>query len=109
MRHGCYLPGAIAALKKAKELEPTNADTRAGLATLYSYDDAGVKFGRKARLSEAIDEYKAMLKDLGKEAEGQRPPLMLALGHAGRWDEVKELVKAETNTQQRAEIGRAHV
>ncbi|HEY4642354.1 MAG TPA: DUF3857 domain-containing protein, partial [Thermoanaerobaculia bacterium] len=101
LRHGCDLPGAIAALRKAKQLDPSNAAIRARLADLLTYGDDIYKFGRNAHVNEAIDEYKLLLKDLGKEASTYQPPLMLALSHAARWDEVKELVKAETDVRQR--------
>jgi len=101
MRHGCDLPGAIAALRKAKQLDPSDAQLRARLADLLTYGDGEFKFGPNAHISESIDEYKSLLKDLGKEAAGYQPPLMLALSHAGRWDEVKELVKTETDVRQR--------
>ena len=101
LRSGCDLPGAIAALRKAKELDPTNAHVRARLAELLTYGDRSLKFGRNAHLAESIDEYKSLLKDLGKEGAGYQPPLMLVLCHAGRWDEVKELVKTETDVRQR--------
>jgi tetratricopeptide (TPR) repeat protein len=101
LRHGCDLPGAIAALRKAKQLDPSDAAVRARLADLLTYGDDIYKFGHNARVNEAIDEYKLLLKDLGKEASRYQAPLMLALSHAGRWDEVKELVKTETDVRQR--------
>jgi tetratricopeptide (TPR) repeat protein/transglutaminase-like putative cysteine protease len=101
LRHGCDLTGAIGALRKAKQLDPSDAALRARLADLLTYGDDIYKFGRNAHVNEAIDEYKLLLKDLGKEASAYQPPLMLALSHAGRWDEVKELVKTETDVRQR--------
>jgi tetratricopeptide (TPR) repeat protein/transglutaminase-like putative cysteine protease len=101
LRHGCDLPGAIAALRKAKQLDPSDAALRARLADLLTYGDDAFKFGRNARLNESIDEYKALLKDLGKEGLDYQAPLMLVLSHAGRWDEVKELVKTEPDVTQR--------
>ncbi|HEX7678356.1 MAG TPA: hypothetical protein VF713_09540, partial [Thermoanaerobaculia bacterium] len=100
-RQGCDLPGAIAALRKAKELDPTDARVRARLAELLTFGDGAFKFERNAHLVEAIDEYKSLLKGLGKDARPYSPPLMLALAHTGRWDEVKELVKTETDVRQR--------
>lgn len=101
LRHGCDLPAAVAALRKARQLDPADAALRARLADLLSYGDDSYKFGRNAHLNESIDEYKSLLKDLGKDAKGYEPPLMLTLAHAGRWDEVKELVKTETDVKQR--------
>jgi len=101
LRNGCDLPGAVAAMRKAKEHEPTDALIRAQLADLLTYGDDNVKFGPNAHLIESIDEYKSLAKDLGKEGRVYLPSLMLVLTHLGRWDEVKELVKTETNIEQR--------
>ncbi len=100
-RRGCDLRGAVAALRKAKELDPADAALRTRLAGLLTYGDGDFKFGKNAPLNEAIEEYKSLLKDLGKDGEGARPPLMLTLAHAQRWDEIKELLKEETDVRQR--------
>lgn len=99
-RHGCDVRGAVAALRKAKELDSSDAELRARLAALLTFGDGDVKFGKNAPLNEAIAEYKSLLKDLGKDGAGSRPPLMLTLAYAQRWDEIQELLKEETDVRQ---------
>jgi tetratricopeptide (TPR) repeat protein len=100
-RKGEDLPGAIAALRKSKQIDPNEITVRARLADLLTYGTDGYKFGKDAPLAQAADEYRALLKDFGDAAQGYQPPLMLALTHAGRYDEVKELIKTESDVQQR--------
>jgi tetratricopeptide (TPR) repeat protein len=97
--------GAIAAYRKAKELEPKNAQIRGALAKLLSYGEEGRQFGRDARLEESIAEYRSLIADLGSEGTGYEPELMLVLTRAGRFAEVKELVKTMASPQQR-DLGR---
>ena len=97
--------GAIEAYRKAKELEPKNAQIRGALAKLLSYGDEGRQFGYNARLDESIAEYRALLTDLGSEGPAYEPELMLVLTRAGRFAEVKELVKTMDSQQQR-DLGR---
>jgi len=98
---GFDLPGAIAEMKKAKELDPNDSEIRGQLAELLTYGDDGYRFGHNARLSEAIDEYLSILADLGKDGKFAEPPLMLALAHAGRWDEVKRHIDTVEDPEQR--------
>jgi tetratricopeptide (TPR) repeat protein len=101
-RHdGCDIPGAIAALRQAKKLEPTNATFRGELAQLLTFGDGDVAYGRNAHLKEAADEYASLLKDLGKDGKGYEPPLMLVYAHAGRWTDVKAMLDKTEDQQQR--------
>ena len=99
--------GAIEAYRKAKELEPKNAQIRGALAKLLSYGDEGRQFGHNARLDESIAEYRSLLTDLGSEGPAYEPELMLVLTRAGRFAEVKELVKTMDSQQQR-DLGQDH-
>lgn len=99
-RSGCDVRGAIAALRKAKELDPSDAELRGRLAGLLTVGDGDIKFGRNAPLDDAVAEYRSLLKDLGKDGAGSRPPLMLTLANAQRWDEIQELLKEETDVRQ---------
>jgi tetratricopeptide (TPR) repeat protein len=100
-RAGADFPAAIAARRKAKELDPSDAPGRAQLAFLLTYGDGNYRFGRHAHLDESIEEYKALLKDLPKDGARYRPQLMLTQAHAGKWADMKELAQTETDVRQR--------
>jgi tetratricopeptide (TPR) repeat protein len=104
-RKGADLPGAIAALRKAKELDPEDEDARVKLARMLTYGEDGVQYGNNARLGEAIDEYNALAKDLGDKGRQYDGELMLALAHAGRFKELQEL-STTTADRQRRDLGR---
>ncbi|HEX7150188.1 MAG TPA: DUF3857 domain-containing protein [Thermoanaerobaculia bacterium] len=104
-RRGFDLPGAIAAMRKAKELDPKNSGVRAGLARLLTFGEDGAQFGRNAKLTEAIDEYRALLKDLPDEGKKTEAELMLVLAHTGRFLELRELTKTMDAPAQR-DMGR---
>lgn len=81
--------GAVAALRKAKALEPQEAHTRAELALLLEHDERGQRHGPSARLEEALAEYSALRSELGRrEMEDWH---MRALFAAGRYAQVLEL------------------
>jgi tetratricopeptide (TPR) repeat protein len=90
-RKGFDLPGAVAAYKKAKELDPKDDDIRGELARLLEYGEDGLMFGKGADLGGAIDEFRHLIKDLDKNR--YKPELYRALANAGRVDELKEEIK----------------
>ncbi|HEX3107757.1 MAG TPA: hypothetical protein VHU41_01600, partial [Thermoanaerobaculia bacterium] len=100
-RHGCDLPGAVAALRKAKALDPEDIYIRRRLAELLMFGDDSHRFGHGADLDAAAAEFRSIIKDFGEEGKGDQPRLMLVLAHAGKWDELKEQVKTETDARQR--------
>jgi tetratricopeptide (TPR) repeat protein len=100
-RKGADLAGAIAAMRKAKELEPDEADARVKLARLLTYGEDGAQYGRNAHLAEAIDEYHALAKDLGEKGQAYDGELMLVLAHAGQFKELKELADTAADKQRR--------
>jgi tetratricopeptide (TPR) repeat protein len=104
-RRGFDLQGAIAAMRKAKELDAKNAGVRAALARLLTYGEDGAQFGRNAKLTEAIDEYRSLLKELPDEGKRAQAELMLVLAHAGRFMELRELTKTMDVPAQR-DMGR---
>src|SRR3989442_937386 len=61
---GCNLAAAETAYRKAKELDSSDAPARGNLAILLEYDPGGTRFGPKARMPEAIAEYRSLRKDL---------------------------------------------
>jgi tetratricopeptide (TPR) repeat protein len=94
-RKGFDLPGAVAAYKKAKELDPKDEDIRAELARILEYGEDGLMFGKGADLNAAIAEFRYLIDDLDKTR--YKPELYRALAHAGRIDELKDAIKtAET-------------
>ncbi len=102
-RKGFDLEGAIAAYRKAKELDTKEVQYRAGLAEVLEYGDDGSRWGHNARISDAIDELRALMKDLKENrAEGD---LLLALANGGRFKELREAADAAKDPDER-ELGR---
>ncbi|HET9185076.1 MAG TPA: transglutaminase domain-containing protein, partial [Solirubrobacterales bacterium] len=89
--------GALAALRKARELDPKDAATRSELAILLEHDAQGLRYSPRADLGAAIDEYKALKKDLG--AKNVDDNLLIALVRAGRFAEAKELAAKMKDSQ----------
>lgn len=89
--------GALAALRKARELDPKDQAARTELAILLEHDAQGVRYGPKADLGAAIDEYKALKKDLGAKTVDDN--LLVALVRAGRFAEAKELAAKMKDSQ----------
>lgn len=100
-RKGFDLKGAIASLRKAKELDPKKLEIRTALSTALSYGEDGYRFGRGARLTEAVDEVLAMAKDLGEEAQSMQPELTLLYAHLGRFEDLRALAPTLQDTTQR--------
>ena len=102
LRKGFDLNGSLAALRKAKELDPKNAEYRGALAKVLTYNSDGTEYGPGSKVDEAIAEYRAVAKDIGeKEAKQFDGDLMLALAHAGRFAEMKELAATMLDPQLR--------
>ena len=102
---GSDLAGAAAALRKAKELAPDEAQIRYSLVKVLSYGDDGQQFGRNARLAETIDEVRQLVKDFGADGKGYESDLLLPLAYLGRFDEMKEVAAGLQEEQQR-DLGR---
>ena len=102
-RKGFDLEGSIAAYRKAKELDSKNVQYRAALAEILEWGDDGVRFGHKAHLDEAIEELRALMKDLKENrVEGD---LMLALAYSGKYKELRTAADAAKDPEER-ELGR---
>ncbi|MEA2561995.1 MAG: hypothetical protein QOH06_3499 [Acidobacteriota bacterium] len=86
---------ALAAYRKAKELDPKDLETRRNLAILLEYDGQGRRYSPGSDLAAAIDEYRALRADLDEKAMDDN--LVIALMHAERFAEMKELL-AELET-----------
>ncbi|HEX3528841.1 MAG TPA: transglutaminase domain-containing protein, partial [Thermoanaerobaculia bacterium] len=92
--------GAIAAYRKAKELEPKEDAIRVNLAILLEYDDKGRHYA--VDLAPAIDEYRALQADLNKH--GHDDNLLVALLQAGRFAEMKELLAKIEESEMRSTL-----
>jgi tetratricopeptide (TPR) repeat protein len=98
-RKGFDLAGALAAYRKAKELDSKELNVRVELAKLYEYGEDGTLFGKGAKLDEAIDEYRAIAADL-KDNRFENE-LVVALARAGRFAELREFAKTAKDPVQR--------
>lgn len=98
--------GAIAAYRKARELDPTNTDIAADLAVLLEHDVNGVRYSAKADLDAAIAEYQARRKLLSDEearSDDYVNNLYYALLYSRRYADLREtLHQAPPNLTQRA-------
>jgi Tfp pilus assembly protein PilF len=103
-RRGFDLAGGIAALRKAKELDSDDYSIRVPLASALTYGTDGLRFGRGAHLEEAIEEYKALARDLGDQGKAMLPELTLVYGHLGRFADLREIAPTYEDQQQR-ELG----
>lgn len=91
-KKGFDMTGAVAAYRKAKELDPGDFIARGDLAILVEHDARGARYGGGARLAEAIEEYKAIRTDL--KEQGMNANLLAALMWARRFKELKETADA---------------
>ncbi len=112
--------GAIAAYRKARELDPGNTDITADLAVLLEHDADGVRYSLRANVNEAIAEYQArreLLPDGDAKSDDYANNLYYALLYAHRYEELRETLRAQpaglaqralTITALAAERGGAH-
>lgn len=94
--------GAIAAYRKAKELDPADTETRADLAILLEHDARGERYGPGADLAAAIEEYTGIedsLEDLGLSNN-----LVIAMMWAQRFDDMKARLEAMDGANGRAAL-----
>ncbi|HEX7809740.1 MAG TPA: hypothetical protein VF608_13480, partial [Thermoanaerobaculia bacterium] len=100
MRSGADVKGAIAAYRKAKELDPKDLGNRSQLAFTLQHSDDGVRYADPARLDEAIAEYIAIKKDIEEvDKTAVDRELMALYCHRAKWDELKKLLAETTDTQ----------
>lgn len=100
-RRGFDLQGAIAAFRRAKELDPDDYNIRVALESTLSYGENGIRFSRDARLEEAVSEVQAMVRELGEPGKAALPELTLLYSHMGRFADVRALAPTLENDQQR--------
>ncbi|HEY0140796.1 MAG TPA: DUF3857 domain-containing protein [Thermoanaerobaculia bacterium] len=99
-RKGFDLAGAIAAYRKAKELDPKDEDIRAEYAKLLELGEEGLLFGRNAKIEEAVAEFRALITDF--DDTRYQPELYLALSRLERFDELKKEVETAEIPLQRS-------
>jgi transglutaminase-like putative cysteine protease len=90
--------GAIAAYRKARELDPSNTDVAADLAVLLEHDGDGVRYSGRANLDQAIAEYqarRALLSDQDAKSDDYANNLYYALLYAHRYDELRETLRTQ--------------
>lgn len=97
-RRGCDLPGAVAAYRKAKELDPKDQSLRGEFAKLLEYGEEGLLFGRNANVNEAIAELRALIGEMDEKQ--YEPELYVALARAKRFDELREAAKTASDSMQ---------
>ncbi len=82
---------AVAAYRKAIDLDPKEWGNLADLAILLEYDAFGERYSPDSKLDDAAAEYRA-LKELNKEkGEGYDDNLLFTLFYARKWDDVLQL------------------
>jgi tetratricopeptide (TPR) repeat protein len=90
--------GAIAAYRKARELEPSNTDIAADLAVLLEHDANGTRYSASANMDEAITEYQARRKLLTEEDtknDDFTNNLYYALLYAHRFGELRTTLRTQ--------------
>ena len=84
--------GAEAAYRRAKEIDPKDIEVRTLLAWLLEHDEKGRWLAPRARIEEAVTEYRAIRDEL--EDHSVDLPLLRALVVARKFDEARELALA---------------
>ncbi|HEX6636329.1 MAG TPA: DUF3857 domain-containing protein, partial [Steroidobacteraceae bacterium] len=95
--------GAIAAYRKARALDPDNADIAADLGVLLEHDSRGERYADKASLELAVNEYQARARLMGEAQHSDRytDNLYYSLLYLRRFDEARDLLKKENPTSTR--------
>src|SRR3569832_1339248 len=90
--------GAIAAYRRARELDPSNTDIAADLAVLLEHDADGVRYSPRANLDQAIAEYQArrkLLSDEDAKNDDYANNLYYALLYAQRYAELRDTLRGQ--------------
>jgi tetratricopeptide (TPR) repeat protein len=87
---GCDIEASKAEYAAAAALDPDNSENRYNLAILNEYGEDFVRYGKGAKLDEAVSIYRAIKKSAGSEADkdSRANNLPAALFRLGRYDEV---------------------
>ena len=85
---GMDYDGAIAAYRKAIELNPADLDVRGNLADLLEYDRNGVHYSPDSHLNDAIDTLRYIKSHQAEVEQHTEDNLVIDLFYAGRFKEV---------------------
>jgi tetratricopeptide (TPR) repeat protein len=98
---GFDLEGAVAAYRKAVELDPKEWTIRGNLAILLDYDAKGFRYSSQSNLKAAIHEYKVIRNELNiKKLDFN---LMASLMWAGQYEELKSFCRTMEPSDERNE------
>jgi transglutaminase-like putative cysteine protease len=94
---------AIAAYRKARELDPQDTDIAADLGVLLEHDERGERYADKASLQLAVAEYQARAKLMGETQKADRytDNLYYSLLYLGRFGEARDGLRREPPTHTR--------
>lgn len=107
LARGADLQGALASFRKAKELDPKNRAARQNIAYILEHNDDVVRYGKGAKLDEAIAEYRALRKDLDDKDLDLN--LLAVLFHAKKYQEAKTFAKEVSSSLNRHALEAASV
>jgi tetratricopeptide (TPR) repeat protein/transglutaminase-like putative cysteine protease len=97
MAKGYDQAGAVAAYRKALELDPKDDETRANLAILLEYNRAAIRYGQGGTLEEALVEYKQIVDKLA--ALGLPDNYGIALLRAGHPRELRDYLLKQPDSE----------
>jgi transglutaminase-like putative cysteine protease/Flp pilus assembly protein TadD len=93
--------GAVAAYRKAKQLDPKDKPARANLAILLEYGPDGIRYSQKAHLEEAIQEFKDLEKLDEDYARSYTDYIPYDLWYLGRFKELLDSLSGLPATETR--------
>ena len=101
-RKGFDLPGAIAARKKAAELDPKRVEVRFEYVQSLEFGTNGQRFGKGASLKEATEAMQTLVKEFEAEGKVYESELTLLYAHTGQYEKLRELGRTLEDKTQRA-------
>lgn len=95
---------AVAAYRKAKQLDPKDNDMRANLAILLEYDAEGVRYGSKANMEAAITEFKELKQKDESYAKNYEDFIPYDLWYLQKFKDVHDYVSTLSSTDARKSL-----
>lgn len=96
---GFDLAGAVAAYRKAAEVDPANTEARGNLAILLEHDAQGVRYAPDADMAGAIAEYQSL--ELAFAKTEMQNNILFAYMWAGRFKELRDTAQKMSPTPER--------